>query len=411
VSDVEIRPLRPDEVEQFASQGTYSFAGRSLQPGDADFLNRIQLERHILVAVEDGQIVSQALIYPFAIWIDGARYETGGLANVSTVPEKSRRGYAARLVRATLAWMKDELGFTLSTLFPTMYPLYAGLGWAHAEDAAHFQGPPAAFRPSPLLPSDSNGRVVRRLATLADRELLEPLYRDFAAPRSGYLDRPSWLWEDRILRSNEARPAPWLGLWIGSDGKVGGYVLYYLRTEPTRSLRIRELIAIQPEAYHGLLSFVATHHLWESVQFDAGRDVPWVTLVANPHLLETTVRYNHQFMLRIVDLPATLALVPAPADAPPVNLRVVDEAAPWNDGVWRIAATAGPAGRAWICERTAGSAAAATADIATLSALHAGMLPLRQAIDTGLLRAEPSTLPTLTALFRRSYPPHGKDYF
>src|SRR5713101_8194103 len=115
----------------------YAFHGRSLEQRRADFAGRVTPERDILVAFEDGEIVAQVMIYEFAIWIDGARYPTGGLANVVTPPEKARRGYATQMLRATLRWMRDELGQCLSTLYPTVYPIYRGLGWALADDTYH----------------------------------------------------------------------------------------------------------------------------------------------------------------------------------------------------------------------------------------------------------------------------------
>jgi predicted acetyltransferase len=411
LSPINIRPLRPDEIEAFVALGGYAFAGQIPDEPSSFWDRDLDPELHVLVLTEDDEICSQVLIHPFHAWIEGVRYSMGGLANVATAPEHARRGFAARIVTASLAWMHEDLGCTGSLLYPTLLPLYAGLGWAHVHDAVHLEGPPDAFTPSPLLPRDRDGRIVRRYADLSDVPLLDALYRAFAVPRSCYLERPPPDWAKRAIRVDRSGRRPFLAVWSAGDGTPSGYLTYRLRTEPTRSLRVNELIATRPEALHGLLAFLAAHHLWEKVEVDGGRDVPWASLVANPHLLQARVPFSHQFMFRIVDLPGTFGSLPAPVALPAVAIQVTDSAAPWNDGIWEIGPTQTEGGSFWSCRPSQAPAARASTDIATLSALHAGYLTVRQALDAGRLRAAPEALPTLEALLRRSYPPHGEDYF
>ncbi|HEY8883672.1 MAG TPA: GNAT family N-acetyltransferase, partial [Chloroflexota bacterium] len=241
MTDLEIRPLRPDEIERFVRLSHYSFAGRPLEQRRADFAGRVT-PRDVLVAFEDGEIVAQVMIYEFSYWLGGARYPTGGLANVVTAPEVARRGYASQMLRATLKWMRDELGQCLSTLYPTVYPLYQRLGWTLADDSQHISGLPAAFRPNPLLPTDPGSRLVRRVATAADVDLLAPVYEAFARERSCYLDRPRWWWEARVLHLIHEQPS-WLGLWYGSDGALAGYVVYYFEAGGNAHLHVGEVVA------------------------------------------------------------------------------------------------------------------------------------------------------------------------
>src|SRR6185295_7989952 len=101
---------------------------------------------------------------------------------------------------------------------------------------------------SARLAQDSGGHTVHRPATLEEMAVLAPLYQEFVQPRSGYLDRPRWHWEERLRpphRSNEPR---WLVLWYGSDDRPGAYALYTLNyTLQERLIHIDELIAPRPE--------------------------------------------------------------------------------------------------------------------------------------------------------------------
>jgi predicted acetyltransferase len=408
-----IRPLRSEETGAFARLGNYAFDGRSVEQRIEDFSRRVRPERNCLVGEEDGFIVSQLMIYELAYWIEGARYPTGGLANVATVPERARRGYASRLLRASLAWMRDELGHCLSTLFPTVQPLYAGLGWALAESGAHFVAPAGSFRPAASVPSDPGGQVERRPARLDDVELLEPIYRRFAAPRSGYLDRPRWYWESYYLRPQRTTAPTWLGLWRGSDGELAGYVQYSQRETPEPHIRVNELVAIRPEAYRGLLEFLAAHHLWDKIRFTGGGDVPWLHLIANPHEIHATVDSGEHVLVRVVDVPSAIRLrhMPSGDAGRRLRLRVRDHAAPWNDRVWQIGSNPTENTAGWVCEPVDGEHVDADLDIAAFSSLFFGFMSTRQALDVGALQASDEARPTLDALFHTSYPPHSGDHF
>lgn len=400
-----IRPLRADEVPQFVALSHYAFSGRTPTERADDFGRKVIPERNCLVATESGQIVSQVMIYDFQVWIDGVQYPTGGLANVATVPEKTRRGHASALLRSALSWMREELGQCLSMLYPSMYPLYARLGWALADDSRTISGEPGAFRPARYLPRDPGGEVERHAARLEDIDDLEPLYRAFARERSGYLQRPRWYWEDPVLRIGRDDPR-WVALWRDGSGQPGGYLLYTLTRTPEIGLNAREVVALRPEAYHDLLTFLSAHHLWNRVSIRAGRDVPWRGMVANPHLVSVDVRDPRNFMLRIVDLPAAFARRPARLDAKPVVIQVRDPDAPWNDGVWRLA----PEDGSWRAER-ADAPPVATIDIANLSAMFDGFLSVSGARESGALRTDDAIAPALEALLATRYPPTCRDHF
>jgi predicted acetyltransferase len=408
LGDLVIRPLRADETDKFVALSYYAFDGRTPDQRAADFGRRVIPERNCLVAEEDGQIVSQAMIYDLPIWIDGARYPSGGLANVATVPERTRRGYARQLVTATLGWMRNELGFCLSTLFPTMFPLYSGLGWALTDDSIRHSGPVTAFRPSRLLPADPGSRMVRRPVQSEDIDVLEPIYHAFAQSRSGYVERPRWYWEDYVLPQRAERPR-WLGLWYGGDGLLAGYVVYTLERAPERHLQVYEVVALRPEAYHGILTFLSTHHLWDKIVLPAGRDVPWRLMIDNPQLITSEVQDSQYFMVRIVDVAKALALRPVRSATP--NSRLVltvrDAWAPWNNGTWAVGQRDGR----WAAEPAPGANADASGDVAALSALFAGFLSVPQAIDLGGLQASAAARPTLEALFATTYPPTSRDHF
>jgi predicted acetyltransferase len=182
---------------------------------------------------------------------------------------------------------------------------------------------------------------------------------------------------------------------------------------PEPHLSVYELVAVRPEAYRGLLEFLAAHHLWDKIRFSGGGDVPWLHLIANPHEVQATVDSHHHVLVRVIDVPTAIRRrhTPAGSATPSIRLRVRDQAAPWNDGVWQIASRAGEDRAAWSCEPTDGEQADAELDIAAFSSLFFGYMSTRQAVDVGALKASDDAQTTLDTLLRTSYPPHSGDHF
>ena len=91
---------------------------------------------------------------------------------------------------------------------------------------------------------------------------------------------------------------------------------------------------------------------------------------------------------------------------PDITVRIHDEAAPWNDGVWRI----GRRGNRWGCENAPGASAPdVTLDIATAASLFSGLLKVRQAVDVGSVTTRAEAVPTIEALFLLAYGPPSND--
>jgi predicted acetyltransferase len=174
-------------------------------------------------------------------------------------------------------------------------------------------------------------------------------------------------------------------------------------------LSVYEIVALRPEAYRGILTFLSAHNLADDVVLSAGRDVPWRLMVANPHALEVAIQDKANLMVRVVDFPRAVSLRTASpgTELPAVFLRVIDEAAPWNHGTWRIRAEAGH----WEAQPAAGAEPEAAADITTIGSMITGFTTVTEAAEAGLLQIEDRAHPSLEALFRTKYRPTSRDHF
>jgi len=104
--------------------------------------------RHLAALVVDGERRSLVWTLDFRMRVGGAVWKMGGIAGVATQEAYRKRGYAARLMRESIAWMEKN-GYDYSVLFG-IRDFYHRFGYApifgwhrlgfKAAEAASFEG-------------------------------------------------------------------------------------------------------------------------------------------------------------------------------------------------------------------------------------------------------------------------------
>ncbi len=401
-----IRTLRDDELEAYLRLDAYAF-GYELTPEQVTRYRAHTRPEWMLAAFQDGRLVSHLLAYPWRMAINGARVALAGVADVAAWPEDRRAGHTGALLRAALAWMRER-GLVLAMLYPTFYALYRRFGWALAAERRRYAASATAFAPAAFA-APAVGHAERLAGDLA--AALGPLYDRWLASANGALERDEGHWRWRTLYSRAGPPHA--VLWRGPDGEPSGYLLHRgpqrgpgREAAPDQELDVLELVALTPEGYRGLLTYLARHDLVRHLRWFGPPDDPLRALVADPAAVH--VEAQPSFMLRLVDVPRALAArgyLPGPPAR--LTLQVRDEAAPWNEGLWTLTVADGTA----RVTRTAAEPDLSL-DVATLAALYNGFLSPEQACLAGLARAaDHAALDAARRLFAVTAPPFCPDYF
>jgi predicted acetyltransferase len=398
----EIRPIRLEELEEYIRLDAYAF-GYSV----ADALPEPEAARyrtsHRLAAFVDGRMVAHLALLRWGMALNGGTVPIAGIADVATWPEDRRGGHAAALLRACLARMRDE-GVAAAMLYPTFAALYRRFGWATAAETRRYTLRAADVRLEPAPPP--HGRA-RRLPP--DRlPIAAGVYARALPAMNGALVRDDALWD----RRRHAAPPPELVIWEDGAGLAQGYVLHrYPRRNDIRAgygqrLDVEELVAITPDAYRGLVTYLLRHDLADPLTWTTAPDDPLRALLADPDAVRVTT--EPAFMLRVVDVARALTMRPyLPGPPARLALRVTDVEAPWNGGVWLLVVEEG---RAQVTR--ADVAPALATDIGTLSALYNGYLTPAAAWTAGLIdAADAEALAVAARLFAVTRPPHCLDRF
>lgn len=378
---VEIRPVAEEERPRAQFILSYAFTGDRSD----DMHERMSYLRQFgqqYGLYEDAEMIACLHVFALRMYVQGASIPLGGISGVACLPEHRRKGYVGQLLRHALERMRED-GQPLSALHTPHPSLYRRYGWMFASDAVLYK-----FRPkeiAPLRPSPPKGKA--RRVTEEEWPALAEVYRRFAAPRNGYMDRDERWWREAMFRRvyDDKRELQDIATWSDEKDEPRGYIVYRTFnesapiTESGGRLHVEELVALDADAHDGLLRYILSHDLAREITMWAPQDSPIPLTVDEPWNLKREQFYG--FMLRIVDIEAAMAQRPPALDAPEgaFTVAISDTAAPWNQGTWRIECAGGKLSAA----KTTGVAGLST-DAAAFASMYNGYLRPSEAVRVGL---------------------------
>ncbi|MEX0800768.1 MAG: GNAT family N-acetyltransferase [Dehalococcoidia bacterium] len=406
---VEIRPVSEEERPRAQVILSYAFTGdRSDDMHErTGYLDQFGQAYGLY---EDGEMVACLTVFRLRMFLQGASLPLGGVVGVACLPEHRRKGYVGQLLRYALERMRED-GQPLSALHTPHPSLYRRYGWMFASDAVLHK-----FRPKEIAPiSAARPKGSAQRLTEEDWPAVAELYKRFAAPRNGYLDRDEGWWREAFFRRiyDEKRVPNDVAMWSGEDGEPRGYIVYRTFNENAPigesggRVHVEEFVALDGDAHEGLLRYLLSHDLAREITMWAPGNSPLTLTVDEPWNVKREQFYG--FMLRIVDIEAAMGQRPPSADAPEgaFTVAISDAAAPWNQGTWRIECAGGKLSAA----KTTGAAGLST-DAAAFAAMYNGYLRPSEAVRSGLAQGEGAEAVALAdRILGVDHPPYPSELF
>lgn len=424
---MEIRPAAESDIRAIAELWATAFPGRRTVDDRVRMLEtggRYGGLETVLVTEVDGRIAGAAKLYSMTQHITGLPVPMMGLAAVAVAPDHRRQGIAARLCQEAVETAAAR-GDAISVLYPFRPDYYQRLGWGLTGHLVEHRFATVALVD---LAGDPAVSQVRPARLPADGPAIAAVYAEVAGRSHGPIARDERVWAYRISGQElGVLPVDPERAWTGGgdprravlvhqvvDGAIDGYAL--LRYRPSddpagRKVVIRELISRSPEAYRGLLGWVARKaEQWPRALHYARPGERFADRLRDPRppgspgarsLYFPAGRIIRGPMLRILDVERALQTrrwFDGPRRTtpdPPIDLqvRVRDELRPANSGMWfvtiagegsGVAARAGPAEVA--ARRGSEALPSIDTDIATFSRVWAGELLPSEAAELGLGR-------------------------
>ncbi len=338
-----IRPITPDEFDQFHVVDQHAFHGGPLTAEQRPkILSRLEFDR-TLAALDGSTPVGIAAAFSFRLRLPGAFAPVAGVSWVGVLPSHRRRGILRRLMHQQLSGIRDR-GEALAVLWASESGIYGRYGYGRASWHDTFTIRRGEGALAPDAPTDPGIRLRITEPEVARAELVK-VYDTVLETRPGFFARNDQWW-NRVLddpETNRKDASPLRCMLAEDDDGPRGYALYsgvgrwdddlFL---PDGQLDVRELVAADPPASAALWADLLSRDLITTIRAAIRPvDDPLLFQLADPRRLRPVV--TDGLWARITDLPTALSLrhYACPVD---VVLDVHDEIFPANEGRWRLMA-------------------------------------------------------------------------
>jgi predicted acetyltransferase len=321
---------QPIPASDYAQMATYVQQAFGDAPATAlRWLNRPDRPTEPRGLYIDGYLVSQLELYPFEISTGRTTLQSAGVGALLTPPHERRRGHVRRLLRE-LCHELYERQIPLTLLGPFKESFYRQYGWIVHGERRKYRGAPQRF--SPFRAQQQGQFTPAGIDQIAE---LDAIYRSALRGRFGVIQRTHPWWRDHVLSDFYWQHTQHAYIWRDAHGKGRSYLIYRIVREGNeRVLRVRDIVALDPEARAQLFVFLANHEdQVDMVEFFAPADAPLGVIFPDP----LDCHIDTLDMLRIVDLVRLLSSYGYPKECQGrLTIAVRDHWLPHNHGVFAL---------------------------------------------------------------------------
>lgn len=407
---VDIRPITAAETDLYRKNVSLAF-GRDPDTDEASarrFEAIFEMERTL--AVFDGDdIVGTCAAFSLEVTAPGgAPVRMGGTTVVTVRPTHRRQGLLRGMMEVHLDEVADR-GEPLAGLWSSEGAIYGRFGYGPAtyHHDTRIDGRAVTFRRR----LSDEGSV--RLVDAAEAEpIVRSLFERARKSRTGMLSRSQGWWEHRVLADPEAwrrgRTAHRYAIYE-NDGQVDGYVTYRQKGDwegslPQGEVAVTELIALTPDAHHGLWHHLTNIDLFPRVSYwNLPVDDSLPLMLEDPRAVTRSV--EDALWIRLIDIPAALEARQYERGGS-VVFSVRDQARPATGGTFALCVDSGAA----TCERT-DAEPTLEFDVDALGSLYLGGGNALALAAAGRITGVPESIATLHRLMGTDTAPWCPEVF
>jgi predicted acetyltransferase len=340
--DVEIRPVAPDEFNQFMKATARAF-GEHMKPEELDNERKVFEPERSLAVFDGDRIVGTTGAFSLEVTVPGGSLPMAGVTEVGVSPTHRRRGLLTMMMRRQLADV-HELGEPLAGLWASEGAIYQRFGYGLATYAMELEVDRqwTAF----ARPYEWPGSVQPVEKDEAMR-LMPPIHERAVEATPGMWKRSPAFWEHDFAdleRWRDGASALFFVVYAAPEGPEGcaAYrVKHHWEGGVSKgTLKVREFTATTLEATAALWRACFDHDLMGKIEsWPRPLDEPLLHMMSNPRALG--LRATDGMWLRLVDVSKALASRKYSATGR-IVFEVHDSFCPWNEGRYEL--EAGPGG-------------------------------------------------------------------
>ncbi|MFC1837960.1 enhanced intracellular survival protein Eis [Thermodesulfobacteriota bacterium] len=334
--EIEIRPALQEEMNEARRIAEET---NVLPPGliSQAFINGITHDM-TLCAFVDGEMATSYASWPFHMKFNGVDTPVAGVSFVGTLPVFRHMGCLRKVHERHFELLHEEKERAISILFASQAAIYQRYGYEVVSTQNSYSIDPRHIQFKSLKHLKSAGKLKQLHGD--EVEILDKIYRQFTAPRTGYLIRNKFKWETGVLSPPINSVTVFDKIVYEEDGVPLGYVVYTVDPRHGDSglphrISIRDMAWLSISAYYGIWNYFTRMHL--------AHHINWTPVPVDdpiPHLLLEPGRLNiksrNGFLARIVDIERAVPCRGYSEDGELIFQIVKDEMCPWNNGTWHM---------------------------------------------------------------------------
>ncbi len=300
---------------------------------------------------------------------------------------------------------RDEL---IVMLWASMGAVYQRFGYGRGSEYVTYHVDPRFVALREESTWDGEVRLIDQ-SSAADRAIAEHVNEEWAAPCNLVPMRDASCWAHQWWEVQ--RQGYHVAVAEDATGLARRMMVYKSKENqipsepgPDQQMEVRDFFALDLDARRALWQYVRAHDLVLRARF--GRmepDDPLPDLLLEPRELRRAT--GDAMWVRIVDVARALEARPYATDGA-LTLRVHDDLAPWNDGLWRFETDGDQS-------RVTPAAGPADLDLSVnaLASLLTGFRSATRIERAGMLSGDPAAVRRADAIFATAYAPHMPEGF
>lgn len=406
--DIEIRTVTEAEVPAFDAVPHYVFASSAEDVRTYATMPSPMAPECRLGVFVGGQVTTTYAWIPWQVRLNGRPTAIPGVTMVGTYPQFRRRGHLRRLMARAME-IHRERGEPAVMLWASMGAIYQRFGYGRGSEAVSYHVDPRFVALREEFTWDGEVRLIDQ-SSAEERAIVERVHEEWAAPRNLVPMRDAARWAYQWWEAQQK--GYHVAVAEDATGRARGVMVYKSKNNwvpgepgPGQQMEVRGVFALDLDARRAFWQYVRAHDLVLRAKFEMVEpDDPLQDLLLEPRELRRAT--GDAMWLRVVDVARALEARPyAAADA--LTLRVHDDLAPWNDGLWRFE-TDGEQSRVTPAE---GAIADLDLSINALASLLTGFRTATRIERAGMLAGDAAAVRRADAIFATAYAPHMPEGF
>lgn len=330
---IEIRPALPEEMNEARRIAEKT---NVLPPGliSRAFINGITHDM-TLCAFVDGEMATSYAAWPFHMKFNGMDTAVAGVSFVGTLPVFRHMGCLRKIHEKHFELLHEEGERPISILFASQAAIYQRYGYAIVSTHNSYDIDPGHIQFKSLKHLNEAGRFKQIHEN--ETEILDNIYNQFIAPRTGYLIRNKFKWETGVLSPPMAPGTVHDKVVYEEDGVPLGYVIYTVKSHlHGHRISICDMAWLSISAYYGLWNYFTKMHLAHSIQWmQAPVDDPMPHILLEPRKLN--IKSGNGFLARLVDVEKAIPRRGYSSENGELLFEIAgDDMCPWNNGTWQM---------------------------------------------------------------------------